>query len=140
MSERDRELKRYHELCYYTLAHPDPAFIHQYAVDAFAAQHADHATKPITLTFALIGLYLHLEKRYSGKAVQRAHTQLARRRKNWPTFNLPESRGALTVDDVLNVPPGVERDAMIRKWCASVWDAYRDNHERVAALIQSELR
>ena len=140
MSERDRELEQYHALCYYTLDHPDPSFIHQYVVDAFAAQHADHDTKPITLAFALIGLYLHLERGYSGKAVQRAHMQLARRRKEWPTFNLPESRGALTVDDVMNVPPGVERNATIEKWCASVWDAYRESHDRVAALVQSALR
>ena len=30
----------YNELAFYTLAHGDPAFIHHYAVDAFAVQHA----------------------------------------------------------------------------------------------------
>ena len=48
----------YHELCYYTLAHRDPSFIHQHVVDAFAAQHADEKTKPIKLTFALVGALL----------------------------------------------------------------------------------
>ena len=37
----------YEELCYYTLAHGDPAFIHQHVVDAFAAQTADENIKPI---------------------------------------------------------------------------------------------
>jgi len=56
VQESDRE--RYLELTAYTLSHTDPAFIHHYAVEAFAAQTADHTTKPITLAFALIGLYV----------------------------------------------------------------------------------
>ena len=53
-----REQGAYEELQYYTLGHGDHTFIHQHAVDAWAAQHADHNTKPITLAFALVGLYL----------------------------------------------------------------------------------
>jgi hypothetical protein len=57
----------YDQLSLYTLSHADPSFIHQHVVDAFAAQHADDRTKPITLTFALVGLYLHAERGFSGK-------------------------------------------------------------------------
>ena len=64
----------YHELCACTLTHPDPSFIHQYAVDAFAAQHADHDTEPITLAFALVRLYPRIERTHSGRQVQRVHT------------------------------------------------------------------
>src|SRR6478736_2672756 len=67
----------FNELCYYTLAHGDPSFIHQHVVDAFAAQNADEQTKPIKLTFALVGLYLYVEKGFSGKRVQRVHMALA---------------------------------------------------------------
>lgn len=66
-SQSDQEA--FNELSYYTLSHGDPAFIHQYIVDAYAAQHADEKSKPITVAFALIGLYLHIEKHYSGKQV-----------------------------------------------------------------------
>jgi hypothetical protein len=69
----------YSELAYYTLAHSDPAFIHQYVVDAYTAQTADESSKPISVVFALIGLYLHVEKGYNGKQVQHAHTRLANR-------------------------------------------------------------
>lgn len=129
----------YSELSYYTLAHPDPAFIHQHIVDAYAAQMADENTKPIKLAFALIGLYLDLVKNYSGREVQIAHMQLANKRKQWPLFLLPEHRGTITAADVVAVPPGDERDDMIRKWCASVWEAYRDSHQMVAELVQVEL-
>jgi hypothetical protein len=40
------------ELSLYTLAHRSPAFIHQHAVDTFAAQTASERTKPIALAFA----------------------------------------------------------------------------------------
>jgi len=63
----------YDALCAYTLTRGDAAFIHQHVVDAFAAQSADEATKPITLTFALVGLYLHVERQFTGREVQRAH-------------------------------------------------------------------
>ncbi len=59
MDRSDQEA--YNELSYYTLSHPDPAFIHQNIVDAYTAQHAGQDTKPIAITFALIGLYLSVE-------------------------------------------------------------------------------
>ncbi len=58
MSIKESEQEKYYELAYYTLSHPDPAFIHQHAVDAFTAQNANAGSKPISITFALIGLYL----------------------------------------------------------------------------------
>ncbi len=92
----------YNELCAYTLAHGDPAFIHQHVVDAFAAQQADENTKPITLTFALIGLYLHVQKGRSGRRVQLVHMQLAQRKRRWPVWSFPRERGTLTVGDVID--------------------------------------
>ncbi len=103
----------YNELAYYTLAHHDPAFIHQLVVDAYAAQHVDDTSKPIYLAFALAGLYLHNEKHYTGKEVQRAHMQLGREKKELPILKLPSEKGAITVLDVLQVAPGAERDEAI---------------------------
>src|SRR5438132_10744976 len=102
------DVEAYNELCCYTLSLGDPAFIHQHVVDAFAAQHADEQTKPIKLTFALVGLHLHVEKQFSGKEIQRVHMGLARRKRAWPSFVLPNERGNMTVADVLAVPPGPE--------------------------------
>lgn len=124
------------ELRAYTLTHGDPSFIHQHVVDAFMAQHADENTKPIGITFALIGLYLHVEKGVSGRDVQRMHMLLARRKRTWPRFTLPKNRGSVTVLDVMRAPAGPERDAAIEAWAASVWDAYRDQRDVVAALLE----
>ena len=139
MNVDDSEHERYHELTAYTLSGTDPAFIHQYAVDAFAAQTADDTTKPITLAFALVGLYLAAERQYSGRNVQRVHMLLARRRKRWPTFDIPEHRGAITVRDVMDVPPGPERDEAIRRWAVNVWQAYSGQRDEVLDLLKTEL-
>lgn len=137
----DEELIReyYFELLYYTLSHPDPAFIHQLVVDAFTAQQADNNTKPIAIVFALVGLHLHIDKGYSGKQVQQAHIQLAKRRKHWPILSLPDERGDLTVVDVVAAMPGDERDRLIESWCKSVWCAYRAIQEQIKNIVQFEL-
>ncbi|OGD25910.1 MAG: hypothetical protein A2Y56_11785 [Candidatus Aminicenantes bacterium RBG_13_63_10] len=129
----------FHELSYYTLSHPDPSFIHQHIVDAFAAQRADGKTKRIALTFALVGLYLHLEKGYTGRRVQLAHMEMARKKRDWPAIELPDERGDVTVSDVLAAPPGAERDSMIDTWCASVWGAYKQSHAQIARLARDML-
>lgn len=126
----------YDELQAYTLAHGDPAFIHQHVVDAWTAQHANEKTQPIALTFALVGLYLHLERSFSGRQVQRAHMALARRKWNWPSFTLPQERGSITASQVMAAPAGPERNQAIDVWCASVWAAFRDSHGAVAELVE----
>lgn len=87
------EQEAYDEVRYYSLSLGDPEFIHQHVVDAFTAQCADEHTKPIAITFALVGLYLHVEKGLTGRQVQRAHMELARTKRTWPAFTLPTDRG-----------------------------------------------
>jgi hypothetical protein len=132
---------QFNELSYYTLQHPDQIyFIHQHIVDAWQAQTADAGTKPITLFFSLAGLYLHLEKQYSGRQVQQAHSELAQNKKEWPKIELPLYRGSVTVAHVLQTDAGPQRDLMIRSWCNSVWKAYQNSHKLVAAFVITELR
>jgi hypothetical protein len=126
----------YHQLCAYTLTRGDAAFIHQHVVDAYAAQHANERTKPITITFALIGLYLLAEHGTSGRQVQRVHMQLGRQKHGWPVFGLPKDRGAMTAIDVLGAPVGSERDRAIHDWCRSVWTAFSTNRDTVAQLLK----
>ena len=126
----------YNELAAYTLAHGDPAFIHQHVVDAFAAQHASDDSKPIGVAFALIGLYLHVERGFSGRQVQLVHMELSRRGKHWPSFPLPRERGAITAFAVISAPPGPDRDQAIDAWCASVWNAFHDSRQAVADLLK----
>jgi hypothetical protein len=128
----------YHQLTAETLSDADPSFPHQLAVDAYAAQHPGASSKPITTAFALIGLHLVCERGFTGRQVQSAHMQLARRRQEWPRFQSPARRGAVTVADVL-AAGGDKRNEALSRWVRSVWAAWESEHGRVAALVRERL-
>jgi len=126
----------YHDLCCYTLTHGDPAFIHQHVVDAFAAQDARASDKPIRLTFALVGLYLHVERGFTGREAQRAHMKLGRTKREWPKLQFPASRGEISAATVLAAEPGTKRDELIHQWTVSVWQAFAANRPAIERLLQ----
>jgi hypothetical protein len=130
------EREQYSELSFYTLAHQDVSFIHQHIVDAQIAQTADDSIKPISIVFSLVGLFLHVEKNYTGREVQQFHLKMAENKKKWPTIIFPAKRGAVTISNVLAIPAGTERDKMIHQWCVSVWDAYKDNQTTIKNLVE----
>ena len=123
----------YDEVYAYTMGRP--GFILQHVVDAFGVQTANDASKPISVVFGLVGLYLRVEKQFSGRQVQKAHMELGSRKREWPRTYLPEDRGAVTVVDVLAAPPGPERDVAIDNWCESVWTAFAGNRQTIIALL-----
>ncbi|MES2003386.1 MAG: DUF5946 family protein [Bacteroidota bacterium] len=114
--------KAYHELAYYTLSHPSAEFIHQYVVDTFTIQTADETNKPISIVFALAGLFLFSEKGFTGKQVQLAHIRMTKNKINWPELVLPVHRGTISIQDVLAIPEGNERDLLIASWCRDTWE------------------
>ena len=128
----------YYELSAYTLSLGDAEFIHQYAVDTYAAQHAGANLKPIGITFALVGLYLAHEHGYSGKQVQRAHMLLAKASKKWPQFRQPEEKASVTVLDVLNAPED-RRNEMLREWGRAVWRIWAPERAKIVALVHEYL-
>jgi hypothetical protein len=128
----------YHLLLAYTFE-PAHYLMHQHVVDAYAAQTADEHTKPITLVFALAGLYLHFEKGFTGPEAQQAHIRMAKARKDWPRLPLVGGRGHMTASDVIQFASGPERDAGIEHWAREVWDAWREQHAIVAQLVASAL-
>ena len=126
------------ELWAYTLGRGDAAFVHQHAVDALGAQRADVQTTPMQLTFALVGLYLYVERHYTGRQVQQVHAALARwRSPQWPTLVPPVSRGTTTAADVMAAPAGPARDAAIGRWCADVWSAYGACRDVVVEFLRT---
>lgn len=120
----------FEELSFYTLSHSNSDyFIHQLIVDAYTAQTANKNTKKIGLVFSLVGLYLLIEKNYTGKEIQQAHTLLSNHKEFLPEVKLPNNRGNITVSQVLESE--LNRDEMIKKWCASVWKAYELSKEEI---------
>jgi Family of unknown function (DUF5946) len=127
----------YWELSAYTLSHGDAAFIHQHVVDAYAVQSAAPSDKPIRVAQGLVGLYLHVERGFDGRQVQRVHQIVANRRPEWPTFALPPDRGPMSVRDVLAFAPGPGRDHAIETWVESTWIACRDLRDSVAVFLSA---
>ena len=123
----------YHELYAYTMGRR--GFILQHVVDAHMAQTVDAHSKPIGVVFALVGLYLHVERGFSGGQVQQAHRTLGQQKRQWPVVPLPAQRGRLTAVDVMAAPAGAERDAAIDRWCESVWAEYQGSREVIVRLL-----
>lgn len=126
----------YDEVYVYTMGRP--GFILQHVVDAFAVQTANDESRPIGVVFGLVGLYLHVEKQFSGHQVQRVHMELGRRKREWPRVYLPDDRGSMTVADVLAASAGPERDVAINNWCRSVWTAFSTNRQTIISLLQEQ--
>jgi Family of unknown function (DUF5946) len=124
----------YCELAAYTLARNDPAFVHQHAVDAYAAQHTGSDTRPITTVYALVGLYLAVECGYTGRQVQGTHMTMAKKRTAWPALAPPPRTAAINVADVLAALPGAPRDAMLLTWASSVWTAWADTQAWIRTI------
>jgi hypothetical protein len=125
----------FYELCAYSLSQHSTEFIHQYVVDAYAAQHAGVGSKPIQTAFALIGLYLMAERGYTGRQVQLAHMTLAKSKRQWPRFIAPESAGTMNVETVLRQPPGDSRDQMIRAWARDVWQIWSSQQHKLDGML-----
>lgn len=134
------ESDAFDELCAYTLTHGDPQFIHQHVVDAYTAQRATPHSKPIGLTFALAGLYLHVEKHYTGRNVQLAHMRMARQKREWPKWTPPANRGEVTAVQVLAAEEGAARDRAIDAWCESVWSAFAPANRDAVIRLLAEYR
>ncbi len=128
----------FQELSFYTLSHPDADyFIHQLAVDAYTAQTANEKIKKIGIVFSLVGLYLLIEKNYTGRQIQQAHGLLANYKEHLPDVELPAERGKITIADVL--ASKTNRDELIKKWCEAVWLSYASSHELIRAFCDDFL-
>ena len=132
-------VNRYYELTALTLSLRDAEFIHQVAVDAYAAQHFSDDMKPIRLAFALIGLYLACQKGYTGKEVQKAHMQLGKVRRDWPGFGKPLRVNALTVVEVMNGINKKNCREQVMNWANTVWKDWSPAHETVKKLVNDYL-
>jgi len=123
-------LETYFDLTCWTLVRQDGRFVHQHAVDAYAAQHVGERMRPITTAFALIGLYLAVERGYTGRQVQLVHMKIGRRR-DWPRLEPPKDRGELTVMDILLAATDAKKEEMLMRPTASVRQTREDRHRWV---------
>jgi hypothetical protein len=118
---------------------PQLGRFHQLTVDAYGAQHAGTPTPPISTAFSLIGLHLALEDGWTGDAVRAAHQFLAGRHTSWPAFHRPNDLGPLTVTHVRTAPTPEAHAERVQAWAASVWEAWKPEHQHVRAWADAVL-
>jgi hypothetical protein len=117
---------------------------HQLAVDAYAAQHAPRdrggAIPPIGVAYALVGLYLALDRGVPGVEVRAAHQRMGKPDPSWPRLPAPRETGALTVLEVAAAGVMVDSPAghgrAVWAWATAVWRAWAAEHAAVAALTE----
>lgn len=127
----------FNELSGYTLSMGNTNFIHQFAGDAYGAQHAGAPTKNIRIAFALIGLCLAIEYNYTGRQAQLIHMKIPKQ--NWETLEPPKEKAIITVADVLKANSDSERIVMINQWVNSVWNIWSQHHEWVRQKVSENL-
>ncbi|MFN8341579.1 MAG: DUF5946 family protein [Cyclobacteriaceae bacterium] len=126
------------ELTAYSLSLGDPYFIHQIAVDTYAAQHHLESFAAVRTNFALIGLCLVVEHGYTGRQVQQVHMELPKQA--WPVCVNSSPIGSVTVKDVIDCTAGMERFDIIHEWAESVWSAWTAEHERIRQIVTVMVR
>jgi hypothetical protein len=124
----------YDELYVYTMGRKN--FILQHVVDAHIAQTAPAVNPtPIGVIFSLAGLYLHVEKEFTGWQVQNAHKIMGKVKRSWPDVIWPTERGNTTAETILRMPAGPARDQGIDQWCTDVWAAFSANRTLIVSLV-----
>jgi hypothetical protein len=128
----------YQELAAYNLTGGRRDFIHQEAVDAYAAQHPGPPAKPMATWFGLVGLHLALDLGRTGREVQQAHMRLARRRRHWPELAAPADLTGMVVADVMQQPADDTRDDALWRWAGEVWEHWAAVHQVIADLCADQ--
>lgn len=132
-------LQVYYQLTAFTLSLADTEFIHQIVVDTYTAQHPGPGMRPITIPFALIGLYLAFERGFTGREVQLAHISLGRKHIRWPEFTPPLVKASVTVLDILPRVSATGYREPIMNWGKAVWETWKPDHKRVGGLVSQYL-
>ncbi|WP_248736982.1 DUF5946 family protein [Neobacillus rhizosphaerae] len=137
----DECYQKFSELSSYTIGKQDIYFIHQHAIDTYAAQHSGNNMKNITTAFSLIGLFYAIEHGFNGRQVQRVHTLLSYQKYKWEALQPPDkSAYSLTVYDVLKERQGESRDKILQRWMYDVWECWGHRHDWVKDICYKLLK
>jgi len=115
----------YLELSYYTLAHPNPSFIHQHIVTLMRLTcRRNWKANRSCLRFDWT-LLARREKLYWQAGTESSY-ELASSVSNGSSRIFRKS-GSYHSAECTGASPGQSRDAMIHNWCASVWTAWNES-------------
>ena len=102
------------------------AAMRRLAVDCYACQHDRYILSGRSLAAHLTGVAVAIEHDGAEQVNERVQSWLSRTR-NVEKPTVPRARGTITIADVAGAAPE-EYAATVRRWAASVWDAWRAHH------------
>jgi hypothetical protein len=112
----------------------DPRYmaVHRMTVDAYAVQHPGHSSPQSIQSVAihLIGLFLTLELRWPAIQVTAAIKRAADTTTFW-WVDPPDSRGAITVANVVPAQSPEKHASEVHAWAKSAWAAWFPHHDQV---------
>jgi hypothetical protein len=127
------------EVIGFELLHPTLAGrCHQLTVDAYGAQHAGPPTGYVYVSYSLVGLYLALERGWSGTDIRALHQRMGHPDPSWPLFQRPLLTAGVTIADVAEAGARVGsvegHAASVERWAKSVWSSWADQRAVVIGL------
>ncbi|USO01249.1 MAG: hypothetical protein H6849_04085 [Alphaproteobacteria bacterium] len=116
---------------------PEYASVSQITNDAYAAQHiGDQADKRANQSahLHLTGLYLNYVKKYPAAKIRHFREIIATTTETigWGIIEQPSSPHWMTVLDIISAQTVHDHTRRVKEWGESVWDCYRDTHEKIA--------
>ena len=114
-------------------------FDHQYLVDIFCCETYAPETKPISIAFALVGLYLFLEKDFSWKLIQNFHKHLSKQNIILPQISIHIKNPEFLIEDMIKLPIN-ERKQKFKFRASQVRNIYsQDDKNNIKLLTEKYL-
>ena len=119
----------------------DPAYgaLHRVTVDAYAVQHPGTPSPQSIQSGALhlMSLCLVLEKEAGPDQATAFLESAAKDKGRYEWLTPPESRGGITVKDVLRASSAAEHVKLVREWGESAWASWSVHHSTVRAWLRA---
>jgi hypothetical protein len=112
---------------------PRYAAMRRLVVDSYACQHDRYIRSGRSLAAHLTGVAVAIEYGGDQNVNERVQRWLSRTR-HLEKPVVPDSRGKVTIADVVDVAPE-EYAAAVHRWAGSVWEAWREDHALARAWI-----
>lgn len=120
---------------------PDYYPVHRMSVDCYAIQHPGTPSPQSIQSVGthLIRLSLFLEGGLNQNQANNAMLKAIKQKENFVWLEPPESRGEITVIDVVDANSAKEHIKLVKQWAESAWEAWSIHHSTVKSWMRYQI-